>query len=90
MDNNLLVTLVALLTAVVSLVASKIGTSKEMKKDIKDIKTSVEIRKEENSILIDASEASLRVLVESGHNGSCKEAYGRLKAYKESCIENRT
>jgi hypothetical protein len=90
MDNNLTVAIVALLTAAMSLIASKIGASKEMKKDIKDIKQSMELRKEENSILIDGTEASLKAHIENGANGECHTALFRIEKYKKNCLQHRT
>lgn len=49
----------------------------------------LEVRKEENSITLDASEAAVDAAISLGANGECRKAKQRIVEYRDKCLEQR-
>jgi hypothetical protein len=61
----------------------------EVQQDIQKIKVTLDMRKEENSIMLDASEAAIDAAISLGQNGPCKDAKIRITKYRKECLEHR-
>jgi formate dehydrogenase assembly factor FdhD len=61
----------------------------EVQQDIQKIKVTLEMRKEENSITLDASEAAIDAAISLGQNGPCHDAKKRITKYRKECLEHR-
>jgi hypothetical protein len=62
---------------------------KKMQHDIQEIKTTMGARKEEGTLLIDATDAAVDATIELGGNGGCTKAKQAIAAYRDKCLQNR-
>jgi hypothetical protein len=61
----------------------------EIKQHCKETREILEVRKEENSITLDATEAVLDAVMKGKPNGKCDAAMTRIKDYRNKCLEHR-
>jgi hypothetical protein len=87
MDNTVIIVVCTMLTAFFTALPS-IKNGKQ-KKDIAEIKQILVMRKEENSITLDAAEAAIDAAISLGKNGPCKDAKKRIVDYRNKCLEHR-